>query len=108
MLASQLPVLMLGTSVSAATLTRHSLVAQLCMQAPPVSLSVYRLAVSATPKSPAHVAAIANTGITHVYTLTEEEPLPASFFRLGGPQHTFSPVPDGRAPTFAQVAPMLV
>lgn len=38
-----------------------------------------------------------------MYTLTEEEPLPVSFFRLDGPKHTFSPVADGRAPTFAQV-----
>ena len=67
---------------------------------------VCRLAASATPKSPAHVAAIATTGIKHVYTLTEEEPLPASFFSMEGPQHTFSPVADGRAPTFAQVAPL--
>ena len=46
-------------------------------------------------------------GIKHVYSLTEEEPLPASFFSLQGPQHTFSPVPDGAAPTFAQVRPLL-
>ena len=70
-------------------------------------LSVYRLAASATPKSPADIVAIKSTGIKHVYTLTEEEPLPASFFSLDGPHHTFSPVPDGRAPTFAQVPIML-
>ncbi|KAL0030482.1 hypothetical protein WJX79_008953 [Trebouxia sp. C0005] len=63
----------------------------------------FRLAASATPKSPACIAAIRNTGIKHVYTLTEEEPLPISFFSLDGPKHTFSPVADGRAPTFAQV-----
>ncbi len=66
-----------------------------------------RLAASATPKSPACIAAIRNTGIKHVYTLTEEEPLPVSFFSLDGPEHTFSPVADGRAPTFAQVIMLL-
>ncbi|KAL0021538.1 hypothetical protein WJX77_005533 [Trebouxia sp. C0004] len=63
----------------------------------------FRLAASATPKSPACIAAIRNSGIKHVYTLTEEEPLPISFFTLDGPKHTFSPLADGRAPTFAQV-----
>ena len=62
-----------------------------------------RLAASATPKSPADVAALKDAGIKHVYTLTEEEPLPANFFSLQGPQHTFSPVSDGRAPSFTQV-----
>jgi hypothetical protein len=66
-----------------------------------------RLAASATPKSPACIAAIRNTGIKHVYTLTEEEPLPISFFSLDGPKHTFSPVADGRAPSFAQVILLL-
>ena len=66
-----------------------------------------RLAASATPKSAAHVAALHSAGIKHVYTLTEEEPLPSIFFTLGGPQHTFSPVTDGRAPTFAQVSSFL-
>lgn len=63
---------------------------------------MYRLAASATPKGPADISAIRSAGIKHVYTLTEEEPLPSSFFSLEGPQHTFSPVPDGCAPTFAQ------
>lgn len=71
------------------------------------NLHARRLAASATPKSPACIAAIRNTGIRHVYTLTEEEPLPVSFFSLDGPKHTFSPVADGRAPTFAQVIMLL-
>ena len=66
-------------------------------------LHTRRLAASATPKSSACIAAIRNTGIKHVYTLTEEEPLPNSFFSLDGPKHTFSPLADGRAPSFAQV-----
>ena len=76
------------------------------VQATPVP--VFRLAASATPKSSEHVAALRNAGINHVYTLTEEEPLPGSWFSLEGPNHTFSPVPDGRAPTFAQVTSVLM
>ncbi|KAK9863226.1 hypothetical protein WJX84_008176 [Apatococcus fuscideae] len=63
----------------------------------------FRLAAGATPKSATEIAALKSMGIQHVYTLTEEEPLPASFFGPGGPQHTFSPVPNGQAPTFTQV-----
>lgn len=70
-------------------------------------LHACRLAASATPKSPACIAAIRNTGIKHVYTLTEEEPLPTSFFSLDGPKHTFSPLADGRAPSYAQVILLL-
>lgn len=85
-------------------LVRAQLLSLACNDALDDILLVCRLAASATPKSPEHVAAIRSTGIKHVYTLTQEEPLPASFFSLQGPKHTFSPVPDGRAPTFTQVA----
>ena len=50
-----------------------------------------------TPKSATDIDALSALGVTHVVTLTKEEPLPSSWFTTV--RNTFLPIPDGAAPS---------
>jgi atypical dual specificity phosphatase len=60
------------------------------------------LAAMSTPRNAADIACLQLLGIKHVVTLTEESPLPESWFNasIG---HTHMPVPNYEPPTFEQV-----
>ena len=63
-----------------------------------------QLAVSSTPTRQDQIEALRQLGITLVLTLTEEEPLNASWFAdLDGIENWFVPVPNREPPTVDQM-----
>lgn len=65
----------------------------------------FTLAAMSTPRNAEDIKALASPhiGIRHIVTLTEEEPLDASWFRGGRVKHTYLPVPNYDPPTIEQV-----
>ncbi|KAG6874366.1 hypothetical protein C0995_015102 [Termitomyces sp. Mi166 len=65
----------------------------------------YHLAVMSTPRCEEDIDAIASPylGIRHVLTLTEETPLPASWFRGKSISNTYLPIPNYHPPSIEQM-----
>ncbi|KAF9441553.1 ATP dependent DNA ligase [Macrolepiota fuliginosa MF-IS2] len=65
----------------------------------------YRLAVMSTPRQGEDIDILASPhlGIRHVLTLTEETPLPQSWFRRKSISNTFIPVPNYHPPSIEQM-----
>lgn len=65
----------------------------------------YHLAVMSTPKSEKDIDILASPhlGIQHVLTLTEETPLPPSWFKNKSISNTFLPVPNYHPPSIEQM-----
>ncbi|KAL1950976.1 hypothetical protein VTO73DRAFT_125 [Trametes versicolor] len=65
----------------------------------------FYLALMSTPRDEADIDALASPtfGIRHVLTLTEETPLPASWFAGKRIRNTFLPIPNYMPPTIEQV-----
>lgn len=63
----------------------------------------YFLAGMSTPRCEKDVDALAELGITRILTLTQEEPLPASWFAYKSIKNIFIPVANYMAPTFQEV-----
>lgn len=65
----------------------------------------FHLALMSTPRNAEDIAMLASPviGIKHILTLTEEEPLDASWFRGTRIKHTFLPIPNYHPPTTEQM-----
>lgn len=65
----------------------------------------YHLAVMSTPRSEEDIDVLASPhlGIRHVLTLTEETPLPLSWFRNKSISNTFLPIPNYHPPSIEQM-----
>ncbi|KAF5351018.1 hypothetical protein D9756_008278 [Leucocoprinus leucothites] len=65
----------------------------------------YQLAVMSTPRNEEDIDALSSPplGIRHVLTLTEETPLPSSWFRNKSITNTFLPVPNYNPPSIEQM-----
>jgi atypical dual specificity phosphatase len=61
-------------------------------------LTTFRLAVMSTPRSQKDIQVLVALGITLVVTLTEEEPLPAEWFKNTPCRNLFLPVRNYKAP----------
>lgn len=62
----------------------------------------HRLAGMSTPRRAADIEMLADMGFTHVLSLTEEEPLPESWFPPTV-EHVFIPIPNYGAPTLQEM-----
>ncbi|KAK0202581.1 ATP dependent DNA ligase [Desarmillaria ectypa] len=63
----------------------------------------FYFAIMSTPRSKQDITLLANIGIKHVLTLTEEEPLPQSWFAGNAISNTFLPVSNYRPPSIEQM-----
>lgn len=63
----------------------------------------YFLAGMSTPRNAEDVDTLATLGINRILTLTQEEPLPASWFAFKTVKNIFIPVANYEAPTFKEV-----
>lgn len=63
----------------------------------------HRLSGMSTPRTAAEIEILQDMGITHVLTLTEEEPLPAEWFAFRSITNLFVPVANYHAPTLEEM-----
>ncbi|KAG7444986.1 uncharacterized protein BT62DRAFT_970179 [Guyanagaster necrorhizus] len=63
----------------------------------------FYFAIMSTPRTGQDITLLATIGIKHILTLTEEEPLPQSWFDAKDISNTFLPVPNYRPPSIEQM-----